>query len=155
MDIYVMRHGEAESRAAADNLRELTRRGVAQAEWMAENIADLSSVDRIICSPYIRAKQTAALVASYTGSGVETCDHITPESDPSAAVDFFYKEKETRPFKSLLIVSHMPFVARFVQDLASESPGFFSMPTASIAKLSGEVLAKHCCELHWIKHPKI
>ncbi len=155
MNIYIMRHGEAEARAPADHLRELTARGISQVEWMCEHIQALSTVDRIICSPYIRAKQTAALVANYIQKGAETCDLITPSSEPELAVDFLYKENTKHPSNSMLLVSHMPFVAGLVQTLASEDPGQIFMPTASVAQMSTEVLAKHCCEFHWIKHPKI
>src|SRR5262245_47119122 len=81
IDFIVIRHGQSEANArqkgprdeACDNLTQLTQRGVEQAkaagDWLRSN--GLTDFDRYYTSPYIRARQTAALLAL---DGVWTID---------------------------------------------------------------------------------
>ena len=71
MRVYFLRHGESLSNAAPDTLAlpeeegdVLSERGELQAEAAAERIAELD-IERIVCSPLGRARQTAAVVAKY------------------------------------------------------------------------------------------
>lgn len=154
IEIYVMRHGQAEVHAAADHLRKLTEHGEREVTEMCTRIDALSSLPHIICSPYVRARQTAEIVAEQSSAALHVYEGITPEAIPSAAIDFVYNYCEQQAISRLLIVSHMPFVASFVEMLAGAERGRHAMPTASVAFLSGDVVAKNCCELHWIKSPQ-
>ena len=61
MLLYLLRHAIAEDRAESDSARELTPKGLDQARSIAIKFSQRSpQVDRVICSPYARAQQTAA-----------------------------------------------------------------------------------------------
>ncbi len=77
IDLIVIRHGQSEANTqqldprgdtpneGRDNLTQLTQRGIAQAkatgDWLLRN--GLTNFDRYYTSPYLRARQTAALLA--------------------------------------------------------------------------------------------
>ena len=64
MNIFIMRHGEAEVMANSDKARRLTAYGIKQAfsqgEWLKQHLSTLviNSLDRILVSPYVRAQET-------------------------------------------------------------------------------------------------
>ena len=72
MRCYFLRHGiavEPDEWRGSDFDRPLTREGRARMEREAKAIAQLSlGIDRILTSPLVRAKQTAAILAERLGS---------------------------------------------------------------------------------------
>lgn len=83
MKVWVLRHGEAQSRARSDAERELTAHGREEVLKSAVHLSD-KSVQRIIASPYVRAQQTAELVRQSLGFNdpVVTVPWLTPDSSP-------------------------------------------------------------------------
>jgi phosphohistidine phosphatase len=64
MQLFLLRHAEAESNAASDDVRALTARGTRQAETIGKFCLEHDFVPEIILSsPLIRAEETARLVA--------------------------------------------------------------------------------------------
>lgn len=65
--LYIVRHAVAEARGDAypdDDLRPLSAKGIAKFEKVARSLADFGlSVDRILSSPLVRARQTADILA--------------------------------------------------------------------------------------------
>ena len=61
MKLWFIRHGEAEPYQAHDAERQLTNYGRQQVVQAADFLRDIS-FDRVLCSPYIRARQTAELL---------------------------------------------------------------------------------------------
>lgn len=62
--------------------------------------------DQVFCSGKTRARQTASIIAKNTP--IEESPDIYPTSDPENAMQLLQ-----RPFSSILIVSHLPFLERF------------------------------------------
>ena len=56
---------------------ELAPIGVRQAEALAQEVAQREAVTRIVCSPLVRARQTAGIVAERTGLKIEIEDGFT------------------------------------------------------------------------------
>jgi phosphohistidine phosphatase len=145
--LLIMRHGQAVS-GAPDDRRELTgqgRREVARmADWLARH-RDGEAPLRVLASPYVRARQTADLMAEALGSRVETLSIITPDDAPDAVGDWLLEQPKAEP---LLLVSHMPLVSALtgwlVEGREDQGPGF---PTAAIAELQGDLLARGCVQL--------
>ena len=78
MVLYLVRHAKAGSRSdhdGPDDQRPLTRNGRAQAEAIAERLAD-APVLRVLSSPYLRCVQTVAPLAAAHGLTVETADAL-------------------------------------------------------------------------------
>jgi phosphohistidine phosphatase SixA len=90
------RHAEAEGRtgwAGPDDARELTPEGHAQAGALAARLAWLP-VRRVLSSPALRCRQTAAPLAAGLGADVEVCDALRIGSDTFAVVRLL-REPET------------------------------------------------------------
>nr|WP_299246332.1 phosphohistidine phosphatase SixA [uncultured Halomonas sp.] len=146
--LWIMRHGEAGG-GHPDSRRELTQRGrhevSSMAQWLAMALETSREQVRIVASPYVRAQQTAAIVAERLGSQVEGLAMITPDDSVQPVIDWLQEDAQQGP---LLLISHMPLVGmlsgRLVEgDLRSNLP----MPTAAIAALQAEVWAAGCAEL--------
>jgi broad specificity phosphatase PhoE len=102
MRAYFLRHGESLSNAAPHTLAlpeeegdVLSERGELQAEAAAERIGELN-IERIVCSPLGRARQTAAVVAKYAGRQPETWDWIHELREPSDYAAWPKGEQELR-----------------------------------------------------------
>ena len=110
MNIYLLRHGEAEARAHNDPARQLTARGKLEIEQVAQQFAARDiRLDRCLASPYLRASQTASLFLRFTAPDlpVETADILTPEVRASAVMDFLDGMRE----QHVLLVSHNPLLS--------------------------------------------
>jgi phosphohistidine phosphatase len=137
MQIYVMRHGQAEMRAASDGQRELTDVGIRQSEQMADYFARKSvSFDAALISPYIRAQQTFAAVSSFFPQikNQQTLRFLTPSGSARKTVNEIFA-LQASGVKSLLIVSHLPLVGYIVGELAP-SAGVPAFSTSTIAHIS-------------------
>jgi len=80
MNLYLLRHAEAEEEAASDGERQLTGRGREQARTIGRFCArnDLYP-EKIITSPLVRAQQTAKIVADElkVADRVQVCGFAT------------------------------------------------------------------------------
>src|SRR5260370_8172594 len=87
MNLYLLRHADAEEEAASDGERQLTGRGREQARPIGRFCArnDLYP-EKIITSPLVRAQQTAKIVADElkVADRVQGCGFATPEMTPNA-----------------------------------------------------------------------
>ncbi|QJQ99727.1 phosphohistidine phosphatase SixA [Halomonas sp. PGE1] len=144
--LLILRHGEAGA-GWPDAERALTehgRREVArQAAWLAER-CDLAGL-HLLASPFLRARQTAAIIGEALGAAVETLPIITPDDDPAAVADWLLARPAERP---RLLVSHMPLVGALtgllVEGRADRGLGF---STAAVAELEADVWAAGCARL--------
>lgn len=107
MRLWLLRHGEAEARAPSDELRELTMVGRAA---VLRSAAQLQGADLqlILASPYVRARQTAAVVQQQLAWAGELhiADWATPDGEPERAL----AELDLQGVERLLLVTHNPFV---------------------------------------------
>lgn len=136
MNLWVLRHGEAEPRATRDAERRLTAHGREQVLHSAAHLAG-KPLQAIIASPYVRAQQTAALVHEALGLSepVSTVPWLTPESDVQYAIG----QIERLGLDHVLLVSHQPLVGHLVGLLEHghlQRPA--AMGTASLAELEGD-----------------
>ncbi len=140
--LFIMRHGEAESPRLDDKSRQLTALGREQAKqaalWLKQHYCESGSVDLALVSPYRRARQTHDMVSlEIVADKVESNEDITPEGSPKLVSDYIDARVHNainakKTIRSLLIVSHMPFVSYLVDELCqSYTTSLFS--TASIA----------------------
>jgi len=152
MKLFIARHGHAVAQASADSERPLSDRGRQEVQTNAErHVTELSSVEHIISSPYIRARQTADIFNSRLNTRITESSLFTPDSDPRASVEFLYKMSEE--YDSVLLTSHMPLVSRLTDLLIGEEVGTHLFNTAAIASLECDPVAFSCCELLWLHHP--
>jgi phosphohistidine phosphatase len=153
MNIWIMRHGQAEPMAARDADRALTAQGRAEVERMADLFkrGDLP-FSAILASPYVRAQQTADIVRQQTGfrGAVGTAPWLTPDDSPVEVLQFLSEREES----GLLLVSHQPLVGQLISLLVDghrQSP--VPMPTAGLAYLQADIPAAGTAVLQGLWSP--
>jgi phosphohistidine phosphatase len=111
MEIYILRHGIAEERSLGgkDRERALTSKGRRKLESLGKHLYELGvSFDAILSSPYLRASETAEVIAAcvkFKGE-IQFTGNLLPESEPQALI---HELKEQPPGgKSILLVGHEP-----------------------------------------------
>lgn len=151
MKVWILRHGEAQSRARTDAERELTERG---REEVLRSAAHLQGqpLQRIIVSPYVRAQQTAEQVRQALGFAgpVVTVPWLTPDSDPREVLDSL----DAYASEDVLLVSHQPLVGALIGlavhgHLQQAEP----MQTASLAELETDFPLAGAMTLIGVRHP--
>ncbi len=156
MDIYILRHAEAEdlgSDCRSDSERHLTAKGEEQSGAAASELRRLKvSLDLILASPLVRACQTAEIVARVLkpAKRYETSDALAPNGDPEALVDLI--NKRAGELKSVLLVGHEPWLSRFISQLIAGRPDLaITLKKAGLCKLSVEKLRyDRCATLEWL-----
>jgi phosphohistidine phosphatase len=128
--VILMRHGDA-ALGAPDAERRLTLQGREAVRLVAEELAGRSlQAQGIVSSPFLRARESAALVAERLRLPLLPASHaLTPDADPAALVDQLVGEK-----KSVFWVFHQPILAEVIFMLM----GFRVYPqTAGVYALRG------------------
>jgi phosphohistidine phosphatase len=154
MQLYILRHGQAESQITTDEARKLTLKGKADVATALKSSADdLESVQIIWVSSLVRAQQTAQIAHSFltqqgANLGLKTTDLIVPEADPYV----FFKALQDAQLESILIVSHQPFVGQIIDLLCGSYNGFHPMNTSSLACVDCERVAAKMGNLRWLRH---
>lgn len=138
MEIYLMRHGEAESKreGTTDDARRLTKHGEDQVRknlaFAKENLG--ARIDLILSSPLTRAKQTANIAADLFAVKQSSVDgSLAPESAPYEIYAALSKIDPSFS-KSVLLVTHQPLVSHLLEDLVRSSR--IAMSPASLAKIT-------------------
>ncbi|HEY0285485.1 MAG TPA: phosphohistidine phosphatase SixA [Pseudomonas sp.] len=152
MKLWILRHGEAQSRAHSDAERELTTKGCE--EVLSSTGYLLGQPLRwIIASPYVRAQQTAELVRQALGRDdpIITASWLTPDSDPRKVLD----NLDLYAGDDVLLVSHQPLVGTLIGlaihgNMQQTQP----MHTASLAELEGDFPLAAAMGLVSVRHPE-
>jgi phosphohistidine phosphatase len=116
MRLILMRHGIAVERAdgqgTADARRPLTKQGAARTRKVAAGLKTLGVKPQVLLSsPYLRALQTAQIVAEVLGLPVKaivTSEALLPEAEPRRLFAELRRRKETE----LLCAGHAPHLDR-------------------------------------------
>ena len=124
MKVFIMRHGEAEVVASSDEARHLTEYGrkqsISQGQWLKNQLNSTAlSVQKVIVSPYVRARETFELVNSALGNvlnNVEVWNGITPYGNATLVADYL-SVLQKEGIESVLLVSHLPLVGSIVSEL--------------------------------------
>ncbi|WP_019671924.1 SixA phosphatase family protein [Psychrobacter lutiphocae] len=142
----------------SDAERQLTAVGRQQAQQTAEAIFKHYQPDLYVVSPYIRAKQTLeaftlnqpqvphassvelALSANFTP--VIELESITPDANPLKALhallnltleaNEIYKAQDLSPLQCVLVVCHMPIVAKMAGLLTAQSAEAYGLAEARV-----------------------
>lgn len=154
-----MRHGEAKTHAAKDELRELTATGINEVKSVSEKLLD-EQFDLIIVSPYVRAQQTAkCIIGNNKNAQVIESNLIIPEGNAQDAHNYLDGLLAEQAYKKVLIVSHMPLVSYLVAELTSDNymPIFQTAALLKIdyhlEKMKGDVLEMVCPFADCISQP--
>jgi len=157
MDLIILRHGEAEPRAAGivDVDRALTNKGREDVRKVAVWIrsADLS-FDLIATSPLKRAKETAEIVAKSLGKKSEIWPSLAPEGDRKALAEEIHHHDG---IGSLLLVGHEPLLSTFIsQVIAGDDRASVLMAKGGMARIKNVTVSDPIGgDLHWLVTPKL
>jgi len=123
MKLYIMRHGPAEDRATSgrDGDRCLTRDGSARVRSVASALAQRGEAPKeIVSSPLVRARETAAIVATLVAqSGASADVHAVAErgelSISGANIRGLVSELLAAGRRRVMLVGHEPSLSDFVE----------------------------------------
>lgn len=147
--LYIIRHGDALPAQAmsADAIRPLSEQGerevAASAHWLQQRLAahGAQQLDWLLVSPYVRARQTAAVLTSVVKTATQQQqDSITPDGHAELVMDWLLAQlsNQHQHAQHIALVSHMPLVSYLVAAFdATTQPLLF--PTAGIAELNLDV----------------
>ena len=136
MNLFLLRHAEAEEEAASDGERQLTNRGREQARTVGRFCArhDLYP-EKILTSPLARAQQTAKIVADELkiADRVQVCEFATAGMTAEAALSGL---KPFAEHPSMLLVGHEPDFSELVAALIGGEGECIRFRKASLAKVT-------------------
>jgi phosphohistidine phosphatase len=162
MDIFILRHAIAEERShdkwPDDSQRPLTEKGKKRMRRVAEGMLALGlSFDVIYTSPFVRARQTADIVAEVFGATkkMRETDTLATDGDPKALVSLLNSAKHE--FASVLLVGHEPYLSELISTLVAGDDGLLvTMKKGGLCKLNVTGL-KHgkCASFEWLLPPAV
>lgn len=162
MNLLLLRHAIAVDRGLPgyedDSQRPLTPKGAAKMQRIAKGLKRLDpKLDLILTSPYLRAVQTAQIVAAVYGMNVKvlTTDALTPLQSPAAVIR---EIMDMLPgLSNLLLVGHEPFLSSLTSVLlAGDESLALIFKKGGVCKLSVQELKYgRCASLEWLATPKL
>ena len=152
MKLWLLRHGEAGPYQPHDAERQLTELGRQQVLQVAEFLCGIQ-FNRVLSSPYIRARQTADLLCTTLqhAGAIEIVPWLTPEDDVREVV----RKLDGYRVEHLLIVAHQPLLGNLASWLTdADRQHGLAMDTASVACLEGEFIGAGSMQLRSLQHVK-
>ena len=153
MNIFIMRHGQAEIFARSDEERALAEIGKAQVteqgKWL---FSQGIKFDKVLVSPYQRTRDTFAVINSVyqntLSNKMEIDKNLTPLGNSTQVVDYL-EVLNNDDMHNILIISHIPLVGELVTDL-SQNSGYHCFEPATLVGINwdgknGNVFTKHIC----------
>jgi phosphohistidine phosphatase len=161
MNLYLLRHGIAVEPGtpgySKDADRPLTEKGERKLRKIADAMKALElQFDRVLFSPYVRARGTAVIIAKELGLEkiLTKCDALTPGGSLREVIDTL---NHLRPVpENVLLVGHEPSMSELAALLISgETTVSITMRKGGLCKLTAETLRPgHCASLDWLLTPK-
>lgn len=140
LNLYLMRHGLAGDRQdnADDSQRPLTAEGISKTRKVFQKLHKLGlTFDLVQTSPFLRARQTAQLLAEVYEQGfpVEVTPLLAPEGEMTAWLEWL--ERLNQPNFSLGLVGHEPDLSAWAEILIwGEARGVLILKKAGVIGLT-------------------
>ncbi len=161
MNLYLLRHGIAVEPGTpgyeSDSKRPLTTKGEARLREAARAMKALElSFDLILSSPYLRAKQTAEIIAKNfeLRKKLVFSDDLTPTGNPRLLIQ---QLNQFRPKpENVLLVGHEPYLGKLIALLAAGNTSLqIDFKKGGLCKLEAEFLVYgRCAKLVWLLTPR-
>jgi phosphohistidine phosphatase len=161
MELYILRHGLAVPRGTPgyekDRQRPLTAEGRRKVRRIAKATRKMKlSFDLILSSPYVRARQTAEIVARVLKAGkrLKFSEHLAADGDAEELVDQL-KNLYHSPRRAVL-VGHEPYLSKLVSMLITGGADLsLNLKKGGLCKLMVRRLAyARCATLEWLLTPR-
>ena len=160
MNLYIIRHAIAVDRDGPDypddSQRPLTSKGRAKMEQIAGGLGQMElEIDLILSSPYLRASQTARILAK--SFRIPDRLKFTPALLPDAPAGQIINDinEKFSQFENVMLVGHEPSLSSLIATLISGDPTLnITLKKGGICHLSMEQLAYgRCATLEWLLYP--
>jgi len=159
MKLYLVRHAIAEDvrESEDDSLRPLTEKGREKMKRIAQALNELGvQPDLIVSSPYVRASQTASILAKELKYKEELAysDFLVPMAEPD---DMIGEINEKFSVDELMLVGHEPNLSSLASVLLAGSPDLsINFKKGGVCCLSVDDLHyDRTATLEWLVTPKI
>jgi phosphohistidine phosphatase len=162
MELYLLRHAQAVEPAGKgfeiDSDRVLTPEGKTRAREVGRALNQLRlSFNVIVTSPYVRARQTAEIVAGVMDVDdlLIVSNHLAPTGQAAALIGEL--NRRYSHLERVLVVGHEPSLSELASKLVT---GNFRLPLnlkkAGLIKLEVDVLRYgRCATLEWVIPPRL
>jgi len=144
-EVYLVRHAEADAGVGVrDADRRITGRGRSSFERLLASLGQTLLVKQILTSPFLRARETAAILGASTGAPVEASDDLA--SGHASGREILALARQAGPGSAL--VGHNPEIAEAVA--AAAGGGATSVPPGTVAALD---VSGGRPRLLWVRSP--
>ena len=145
MNLYIIRHAiavdEATSDYEHDSERPLTDKGRKKMRQISKALRNLGvEFDLILSSPYVRAKETAEILADVlkVKKDVQFSENLVPSGDPGLLIA---EMNEKYSVGSIALVGHEPFLSALIGLLVAENPNVdITLKKGGVCSLSADDL---------------
>jgi phosphohistidine phosphatase len=161
MNIYIIRHAiavdEGTPEYEEDSQRPLTDKGKKKMRQIAKGLRTLGvDFDLILSSPYLRAKETAEVLADVfkIKKSVAFSENLIPMGDPDLLIS---ELNEKHGANSVALVGHEPQLTALISLLVSEKAGVdMTLKKGGVCRLSADDLHHtRKATLEWLLTPGI
>ena len=140
MQLYILRHADADTEAATDAARTLSEKGEGQAREVAQFCSKHEiQPDVIFASPLIRAQQTAKPVAKELRLEVTTARWLTCGATPEGILAELAALKDA---SAVMLVGHEPDLGHLIAHLLGGERGSVHVRKASLTFIEAVMLRK-------------
>jgi phosphohistidine phosphatase len=130
MLVFLVRHAHADP-GEPDELRTLSERGQEEARGLAARLASHATPPRVVvASPLLRARETAAAIASAASVDLRVDDRLAPGATAANLQEAIAGEPGP-----IAAVGHQPDCSEIAVAITGRDPGF---PTGGVAELTVE-----------------
>lgn len=175
-EVYLIRHGIAAAReeGVTDEERQLTPKGVAKTQRIAQRLSDLGlQFDTLLTSPLVRAQQTAKILhAAGLASQLQNYPPLRPDGNLADWLSWLSQwqfastninDSESEPFRnpvhtSVALVGHEPNLSQWAQQLVcGHQHSHWTLKKAGIIGLQVPEAARAIgqSQLFWLSPPRL
>jgi phosphohistidine phosphatase len=159
MKLFLLRHGiavdEDPGGQGSDRERPLSAKGIKRMRKAAQGIARIEdSFDRILTSPYVRAVQTAQIVAEILNLR-DRVEEVEELGIKSSAERVAAKLNDYRELNSLLLVGHQPLLGQTASCLLTGSTAMnIEFKKGGLCRIEVDALPAKSAALNLLLTPK-
>jgi phosphohistidine phosphatase len=157
MNLYLIRHAIAVDEYEDDSQRPLTDKGRKKMRQIAKGLRALGvEFDLILSSPYVRAAETAEILADVfkMKKEVQFSDNLVPTGDPNLLIA---ELNEVSNVDSVALVGHEPFLTGLIGLLVSDNASVdITLKKGGVCSLSADDLHhSRKATMDWLLTPGI
>lgn len=161
MNLYIIRHAiaidEGTPEYEQDSERPLTDKGKKKMRQIAKGLRTLGAdFDLILASPYVRAKETAEILADVfkVKTDIAFSDNLIPMGDPDLLIA---EMNEKYSANSIALIGHEPHLTALISLLIADNTGVdITLKKGGVCRLSADDLHHtRKAALEWLLTPGI